>query len=89
MPTLDIVTVSFPLSEAKARFSELVKLAEAGETVEITRHGKVVAQLTRAAPFRRKPGSAKGTVHWDPDSFEFTDDEIEELFHAPISEDRP
>lgn len=35
------MTVTFSLHEAKAKLSHLVTLAEAGETVEITRHGKV------------------------------------------------
>lgn len=35
-----------PLAEAKARFSALVDRAEAGETIEITRHGKIVARLS-------------------------------------------
>lgn len=34
------------LADAKARLSELVDLAEAGETVEILRRGKPVARLT-------------------------------------------
>jgi prevent-host-death family protein len=34
------------LADAKARLSELVDLAEAGETVESTRRGKPVARLT-------------------------------------------
>lgn len=42
------MTVTFSLHEAKAKLSHLVTLAEAGETVEITRHGKVVALLTGA-----------------------------------------
>jgi antitoxin (DNA-binding transcriptional repressor) of toxin-antitoxin stability system len=33
------------LSEAKAHLSELVELAAAGETVQILRRGKVLAQL--------------------------------------------
>lgn len=33
------------LADAKARLSELVTQAEAGETIEITRRGKVVAKL--------------------------------------------
>jgi prevent-host-death family protein len=36
------------LAEAKARLSELVERAAAGETVCITRRGKPVAQLTAA-----------------------------------------
>lgn len=34
------------LAEAKARLSELIDRVEAGDTVEITRRGKPVAQLT-------------------------------------------
>ncbi len=36
------------LADAKARLSELVDLAEAGETVEITRRGRPVARLVPA-----------------------------------------
>lgn len=39
------------LADAKARFSEIVDRVEAGETVQILRRGKAVAQLT---PVRRK-----------------------------------
>jgi len=42
------------LAHAKAHLSELIDRAEAGETIAITRHGKVVAQLTPAKP-ERKP----------------------------------
>ncbi len=42
------------LADAKARLSELVERAAAGETVRITRRGKPIAQITRVqAP--RKP----------------------------------
>lgn len=37
------------LAEAKANLSRLVTAAEAGETIEITRRGGVVARLTPAA----------------------------------------
>jgi prevent-host-death family protein len=45
---------TFSLAEAKARLSELVARAAEGETVQITRRGKPVAQLS---PVRqpRKP----------------------------------
>ena len=42
------------LAEAKAHLSELVLRAEAGETVQISRRGKPVAQLCRL-PQPRKP----------------------------------
>jgi prevent-host-death family protein len=42
------------LADAKARLSELVARAAAGEEVRITRRGKPVAQLTRIEA-KRKP----------------------------------
>jgi prevent-host-death family protein len=41
------MTVS--VAQAKARFSELLQAAEAGEPVIITRHGRPVVQLRPAA----------------------------------------
>ena len=41
------------VSEAKSRFSELLRMVEYGETIAITRHGKIVAHLVPAvAPDR-------------------------------------
>ena len=37
---------SYSLADAKAHLSELVDRVEAGETVEITRRGKLVARLS-------------------------------------------
>lgn len=45
------------ITEAKNRLTELIRLAEGGETVNITRHGKPVAQISRALP-------RKGKVQW-------------------------
>ena len=42
------------LAEAKARLSELVERAAAGETLCITRRGKPSAQLTAAATPRKR-----------------------------------
>lgn len=42
------------ITEAKNRLTELIRLAEGGETVNITRHGKPVAQISPAAPKKRK-----------------------------------
>lgn len=39
--------------EAKARLSELIDKAEAGETVVITRHGRPVARLVPEPALRR------------------------------------
>lgn len=37
---------SYSLADAKAHLSELIDRVEAGETVEITRRGKLVARLS-------------------------------------------
>ncbi|MBF0665293.1 MAG: type II toxin-antitoxin system prevent-host-death family antitoxin [Brevundimonas sp.] len=44
------------VSEAKARFTELLRKVEGGEEVVVTRHGKEIAQI---GPRRRKPTPAE------------------------------
>lgn len=44
------------VSEAKTRFTELLRLVEAGEEVVVTRHGKEIAQI---GPRRAKPTRAQ------------------------------
>ena len=44
---------SYSLADAKAHLSELVDRVEAGETVEITRRGKLVARLIGAGKVRK------------------------------------
>lgn len=39
-----------PLSDAKARLTELVRKAEAGEEVVLTRHGHPAARIVPVAP---------------------------------------
>ena len=46
-----------PLADAKANFAELVRRAERGETVILTRHGRPVARL---APIESPPGATRG-----------------------------
>ena len=47
---------AYSIAEAKDRLSSLVRQAEEGEEVAITRHGKVVAYLRSAAePVARRP----------------------------------
>ena len=40
--------MTISIAEAKARFSELVRRAEGGEEIIVTRHGKMVARLVPA-----------------------------------------
>ena len=78
--------MTFSLHEAKAKLSELVSLAEAGETIEITRHGKLVARLTGANFEPRTPGSGKGSFRviggWE--NWEFTEHEIDAFYDSPM-----
>jgi prevent-host-death family protein len=41
------------VSEAKAKFSEMLDQVEHGETIAITRHGKVIAHIAPNADARR------------------------------------
>ena len=53
-PPTGMLDATINLKEAKARLSELVDRAESGETVAISRRGRVVAQIT-ASPATRQP----------------------------------
>lgn len=47
---MDMRVSEFAVAEAKARFSELLGRAEAGEEITIRRHGTPVAKLIPVAP---------------------------------------
>jgi prevent-host-death family protein len=49
-----------PSTDAKSRLSELLRTVERGETIAITRHGKVVAYLT--PPAEHEAGRKKAAV---------------------------
>ena len=60
------------ITEAKARFAEAIKAAENGETIEITRHGKVVAVVSAPIPAKapiRRLGELEGQI-WMADDFD-------------------
>ena len=69
MAIIDIMDIS--IAEAKNRLSQLVRAAEGGESVVITRHGRPVAQLMPAPARRRKVrlGGMRGRIRllpgWD------------------------
>jgi prevent-host-death family protein len=53
-------------AQAKARLSELVRRAEAGEEIEVTRYGRVVARIVALPPLQAAEsvddqGQATGT----------------------------
>jgi antitoxin (DNA-binding transcriptional repressor) of toxin-antitoxin stability system len=49
------MTIQVNIAEAKAKLSELVARAEAGEDVIISRDGKPVVSLTLRTPRQQKP----------------------------------
>jgi prevent-host-death family protein len=87
------MTVQMNIAQAKARLSELVALAEAGEEVVIARDGKPVVTLTpRNPPGPPRPRtlglwSMCGPLE-DPDLFLRHDPELETLMDQPIDPPR-
>jgi prevent-host-death family protein len=73
------------MHQAKSSLSRLVERALAGDEVVIARNGE---PLVRLVPIEKKreprvPGRGKGKIWTSPD-FEFTDQEITELFEGPL-----
>ena len=66
MAIIHIMDVS--IAEAKNRLSQLVRAAESGESVVITRNGRPVAQLMPAPARRRKVrlGGMRGRIRLLP-----------------------
>ena len=76
------------VGQAKTELSKLLARVEAGEEVEIARNGVPVARLVKAeqaespaAWFHALRGKAAGAT-WVSDDFEFTAEEIDELFYS-------
>jgi len=63
-----IIAMDVGTAEAKNRLPELIRMAEAGELVVITRHGRAVAQLGPPPATERKPvlGGMKGRIRFLP-----------------------
>jgi prevent-host-death family protein len=59
------------VSEAKAHFAELLKAAEAGQTIVVTRHGKPVVRMQGVEEPASLPriGALKGQI-WMADDFD-------------------
>ena len=84
------MTETVNMHQAKSTLSRLVERALAGEDVVIARNGEPLVRLVPVPKERkpRVPGRSKGKIWISPD-FEFTDEEITELFEAPLSTDDP
>ena len=73
------------MHQAKTSLSRLVERALAGEEIIIARNGQPLVKLVPMPKERkpRVPGRGKGKI-WISPEFEFTDEEITELFEGPL-----
>jgi len=74
--------MSYTVHEAKTNLSKLIKEAESGKEVVITRGKEAVAKIVPIsnAHKQREPGSMKGQIWAAPDAFDpLTDEEMREL----------
>ena len=73
------------MHQAKTSLSRLVARALTGEEIVIARNGEPLVRLVPVPKERkpRVPGRYKGKIWISPD-FEFTDEEITELFEGPL-----
>ncbi len=73
--------MSYTVHEAKTNLSRLIKEAENGKEVIISRGKKPVAKLLAIGQPKKKrvPGRLKELISWEPDAFApLTDDELRE-----------
>lgn len=66
-----MTTVS--IKDAKNRLPELIRLAEKGETITVTRHGKLVAEISA-------PKKKKGGFNWEAADKFLADHGVDRLF---------
>jgi prevent-host-death family protein len=71
------------IHDAKARLSELIKRALAGEEVVIAKAGEPMVRLTPLQPdlTPRQGGQLKGKI-WIADNFDAFDEELDALFYS-------
>jgi prevent-host-death family protein len=62
---MDARSTEFGVADAKARFSELLDRAEAGETITIRRHGRPVARLVPARRALTREERLESLARWE------------------------
>jgi prevent-host-death family protein len=73
--------MSYTVHQAKTNLSRLIKEAQRGKEVVITRGKDPVAKLVPILerPKKRVPGRLKGLISWEPDAFSpLTEEELRE-----------
>jgi prevent-host-death family protein len=74
--------MNYTVQQAKASLSRLIKEAQSGKEVVITRGKQPVAKIVPVASAAKKriPGALKGQIWSAPDAFDpLTDEELREL----------
>jgi antitoxin (DNA-binding transcriptional repressor) of toxin-antitoxin stability system len=71
------------IREAKAKFSEAIAAAERGETVRVTKFGKVVAEIAAPRKKKTKINLAAGDAYlkkigWNPDGIDLWPPEFDD-----------
>ncbi|MEM1317211.1 MAG: type II toxin-antitoxin system prevent-host-death family antitoxin [Pseudomonadota bacterium] len=61
---IHFMSITVSMREAKNRFTELARLAEAGETVTVTRNGKPVATIGSYAEPKKKGFDQEAGQRW-------------------------
>lgn len=71
--------------EAKAQFADLIRRAEAGERITVTRHGRPVAQITALEGAASAPliGALKGRIEIAED-FDDLPEAMKKSLNAPV-----
>ena len=81
------MTVTKPIHEVKDHLSSVIaELAETGEEVEITRHGKIVARLVPPRPsgVTLGLGARPGVIAPSVEDLQWSDDEIADMLDGPV-----
>jgi prevent-host-death family protein len=64
MTIFEAAMSSYPIAKAKEQLSRLIDEALAGETVTITRHGKLVVELRPSKPDEAPKRMTKADLEW-------------------------
>ena len=73
--------MQFAIAEAKAQFAEIIRRAEAGEAIELTRYGRPVARIVAAdRPIGPSLIGVMEGAFTLPDDMFAGDDEVAEMF---------
>lgn len=81
----EVPMIHIAVADAKAQFAELIRRAEEGEAIVITRYGRPVAELRASRPAADLPlfGALKGQIEIAGDFDHLPEDFVEGL-SAPV-----